>query len=249
MDAAMDRWPFNCQGTTLAHPWRKWTSASDKKRSPLIDRRNFQHRDQLEGETVDSYFAALSRLHEACDFEDKHNCSSCYQDCDYHEVTANIRLRDRFILGLGDTDMQQEVMKEHYDQNLSLEQVLQICLAYKSRCLHESTERLFVSALPKASYRKELYAKPREQIDSCPYCGESKHPRDECPASRQQCRSCGKFGRIMKMRKFRSRVGLRSMDDHEAEDDQEENTVILHIIGVVLFSVVNDFTKIKKTPK
>ena len=61
-----------------------------KKRSPLIDRRNFHHQDQLEGETVDSYFAALSRLHEACDFEDKQTCSSCYQDCDHHEVTANI---------------------------------------------------------------------------------------------------------------------------------------------------------------
>ena len=33
-----------------------------KKRSPLIDRRNFQHRDQLEGETVDSYFAALFEI-------------------------------------------------------------------------------------------------------------------------------------------------------------------------------------------
>ena len=42
------------------------------------------------------------------------------------------------------------------------------------------------------------------------------------------------------------------MDDHEAEDDQEENTVILQIFGVVLFSVfsvVNGFTEIKKTPK
>ena len=58
-----------------------------KKRSPLIDRRNFQHRDQLEGKTVDNYFAALSRLHEACDFEDIHNCSSRYQDCDYQEIT------------------------------------------------------------------------------------------------------------------------------------------------------------------
>ena len=59
----------------------------------------------------------------------KSTCS-CYQDCDHHEVTANIRLWDRFILGLRDTDMQQEVMKEHYDQSLSLERVLQICLAY-----------------------------------------------------------------------------------------------------------------------
>ena len=71
-----------------------------KRRSPLIDRRNFQHLDQLEGETVDSNFPALSRLHEAC-----------YQQGGNHHVTANIRLRDRFILGLRDTDMQQEVTK------------------------------------------------------------------------------------------------------------------------------------------
>ena len=41
------------------------------------------------------------------------------------------------------------------------------------------------------------------------------------------------------------------MDDHEAEDDQEENTVILQIFGVVLFSVfsvVNGFTEIKAGP-
>ena len=52
------------------------------RRNPLLDRKEFHERNQLEGESIDSYYAALQMISESCSFEEDILSSFICERCD-----------------------------------------------------------------------------------------------------------------------------------------------------------------------
>ena len=191
---------------------RKIGSYLRRKRNPLVDRQSFHGRDEANGESIDQYFSALSRIHNACDFEDEHGCTSCGQACSHGVVIANTRLRDRLICGLFDKGMQRRVLEEQYDTSLSLERVLQVCSAYESSKNTESTLGEVGDAptndiaAVRSNYRcsrRQSAAPVAESATNagtthCQYCGSGQHPRAACKAWGKRCNKCNKIGHFAK---------------------------------------------------
>ena len=120
-----------------------------QRNNPLVDRRLFHSRDQQLGESVDQYFAALSRIEAACRFASNLLCGHCGRHCTHAAEVRATRLRDRLICGLRDKGMQRRVIEEQYDNNLTLTRVLQICSAYESS--QETGEKLDTSKRPSSA--------------------------------------------------------------------------------------------------
>jgi hypothetical protein len=74
----------------------------------------FNRRDQLEGESFDSFLAALRTLVKTCNF-----CDNCIDSL----------LRDRIILGIKDPQAQKNLLKE---RDLTLANTIQICRAMEN---------------------------------------------------------------------------------------------------------------------
>ena len=60
---------------------RKFIAYLRKHHNPLLDRQRFHARNQEASESVDQYFAALTRIYNAGDYQDTHNCDLCGQQC------------------------------------------------------------------------------------------------------------------------------------------------------------------------
>ena len=137
-------------------------------------------------------------------FEDDHICTRCNRQCSYRSQFRDIQLRERLTCGLRDSHLVRRILEQHYDNNLSLEQVLQMCVAHESAAntqsdLHRSPA---MAMAVKSCYRKAQTGHPTPRTTPaekrssrlCPFCGEDFHTRDQCPASRKRCLKCGKIG-------------------------------------------------------
>ena len=94
-----------------------------------------------------------------------------------HGTTArDIRLRDWLICGLREPGMISRVLEEHYDSNLSLARVLQICSAYEgSRETGKEVAPSSLSAIARSTYKRSRAAgtsvpKVGNPTTVCPYC-------------------------------------------------------------------------------
>ncbi|KAK8784126.1 hypothetical protein V5799_009508, partial [Amblyomma americanum] len=89
----------------------------DPRPSEVYSRARFQRRDQLEGETVSAYIAALKRLAAHCNFgtlittatgQERDAASSANPTM----LPLDVMLRDRFVCGLCDESLQQRMFAE-----------------------------------------------------------------------------------------------------------------------------------------
>ncbi|XP_077498703.1 uncharacterized protein LOC144109788 [Amblyomma americanum] len=89
----------------------------DPRRSEVYSRARFQRRDQLEGETVSAYIAALKKLPAHCNFgtltttatgQEREAASSANTTM----LPLGVMLRDRFVCGLSDESLQQRMFAE-----------------------------------------------------------------------------------------------------------------------------------------
>ena len=102
-----------------------------KRRSLLVDCQHFHQCNNQDSENAGEYFAALSRIDKACDYQDSHTCSRRGQ----RDITPEMRkthLRHRLICRLRNTEMQCQILEDQYGSNLSLYTVLRICAAQES---------------------------------------------------------------------------------------------------------------------
>ena len=147
---------------------------------------------------------ALVRINDRCAYEDDHLCQNCGQQCGNAARAKELRLRDRLICGLRDSDLQQRILIEDYDSALTLTKALQICKAYESS---KATEAGLSSADPlpgaayavrRSSYKRGSGASPalrsstgsltRASSEDC-----SRSPKSD-PSNQQQpspCSYCG----------------------------------------------------------
>ncbi|XP_077507188.1 uncharacterized protein LOC144116318 [Amblyomma americanum] len=89
----------------------------DPRPSEVYSRARFQRRDQLEGETVSAYIAALKKLAAHCNFgtltttatgQERDAASSANTTM----LPLDVMLRDRFVCGLSDESLQQRMFAE-----------------------------------------------------------------------------------------------------------------------------------------
>ena len=215
-----------------------------KKHNALVSRKEFYARSQQECETANQFFSVLTCLENSCAFEDDHICTRCNRQCSYRSQFRDIRLRDRLICGLRDSHLVRRILEQHYDNNLSLERVLQMCAAHESaantQCdLHGSPA---MAMAVKSSYRKAQTGHPTPRTTPaekrssclCPFCGEDFHTRDQCPASRKRCLKCGKIGHFRSVckRQLEPKT-LAELDSVLAEPVEEPDSVGTSSSGAV----------------
>lgn len=195
-----------------------------RKRNALLDRKEFTHRNQHQGETVDKYHAALKLIDQSCAYDDPVVCPSCKQETDIvcmncealiplADLQREIRIRDRIICGLQSEVIRKEVLKVPLKQ-LTLQKVLEICEAEESS---EYTEANLYGKVPAHGLHvaKSSYKKDKENtMKVCSYCGKAWHKRDECPAREAECKHCKKIGHYHRMCRLKKRNQLQSSKDH-----------------------------------
>lgn len=181
-------------------------------RSPLLDRKDFFERQQLSGEDVGTYLAALKLIEETCGYEVATACKACDRDCGHSEKLQEERLRDRLICGLRSKEIQQKVLAVPF-KDLTLKETLRICKAEESsrktrKGLDGSGHDSHISRVGKSTYKKgktenSLLTKSGQQLESpkssCEQCGHETHERDVCPAVGKKCLKCGKDGHFARM--------------------------------------------------
>ena len=102
------------------------------RRNLLLDRQRFYAWNQQSGETLDQYYAALTSIERACDFQDEHCCSHCNRVCASGLAVREVRPRDRLICGLSDKELVCQILEQQFSNDLSLDKVLQLCATHES---------------------------------------------------------------------------------------------------------------------
>ena len=168
----------------------------------------FNQRTQREGETVDSFIAALRLLIKTCNY-----CNDC----------ADGILRDRLIIGIRHEETQKALLQE---RQLTLAQAGDICKAHENaasqgRVLRPTaTDNIHgvTKKTPKHQQKQKHQQKPQQKqgtqptID-CLYCGRQ-HPRDKlkCPAWEKTCSKCKGKNHFAKMCKQKSVNSMGTAD-------------------------------------
>lgn len=171
----------------------------------LYESSRFHKRTQEPGESVDAYYAELSRL---------------VKRCSYPSVQVEERLvRDRFVVGLRDARLSEQLCR---NSKLSLKeawtQARQWEDAEKEKAAKGTAEgftpvELDAAKAHKAPRRPEArqrYVPPKTEFSgaaTCSFCGRSPHPRSECPARASLCNYCrkkGHFAEVCRSRKAKA---------------------------------------------
>ncbi|KII72292.1 hypothetical protein RF11_14182 [Thelohanellus kitauei] len=160
----------------------------EKKRNPFVERREFYKCIRRPDEDVQEF---VSRLRTAA------------SHCSYGEH-MNEMLRDQFIMGLNDNDIQEELLSRFVDLNHSLNEAVEVAgLLFNSRrgarSLSSNTSEVIHSEGERAEIMKIAgrFKKP----NACLRCGqEGFHQKyEDCPALKAKCNACGKIGHYAKM--------------------------------------------------
>ena len=141
----------------------------------IYERYLFNKRDQAEGESIDTYVAALRSLSKTCN---------------YGTLTDNL-IRDRMVVGILDKGIRMKLLQE---SKLTLQSCIDISRA--NECTKQQLQTMDhtedVHAVDKKSSKGDPPSgKQVKQID-CKFCGK-KHmwKKEECPAWGKTCAKCG----------------------------------------------------------
>ena len=131
----------------------------EPKRAIIVERYHFHKRDQLEGETIAEYDAALRKLATHCQF------------ADYLEEA----LRDRFVCGLRDGALQRRLLAE---KELTLTKAMDLALSMEAAEKNTRSVKGHDSSI-KQIQRQHRSVKPRSQQPSS-RCGKTNHAAQDC---------------------------------------------------------------------
>ena len=171
-----------------------------RQRNPLLDRLDFYNRRQQQGESFDSFMAALKELFSACDFSTLEVCSKCApklcQDCPNTLKKANEDiLRDRIVVGVHDDDTRHKLLAH---ENLTLIDAVRICRSeenakhaghYIPQPAGSSAHASMNAVKPSTYQRQKQTHQPKSSTQTssamsrCPNCGRGPHVKSACPAN------------------------------------------------------------------
>ena len=151
-----------------------------------VERRHFRQRKQQHGETFDDFLVSLRELAKTCNF--------CSDECTQKGI------RDQIVEGLLDGDTVEDLLKE---ADLTLQTTVSKCRAQEAA----KQQRAEITSTPIGhtavqAVRRNPSARQQQPLTgTCPGCGSPHHQggRQQCPAFRATCRSCGKAGHFARV--------------------------------------------------
>ena len=149
------------------------------KRTPLIiaERFAFHKRDQLPEEKVNDFLIKLRRLARMCDFGE----------------FLEQALRDRFVCGLANTDLQKRLLTE---KNLTLERAIAVATAMETAVL-EPQERKETVVPPRRTEEEEINRIGSQRYSGHYYCcGKKGHMVSQCRFRMYRCHKCNKISHL-----------------------------------------------------
>jgi hypothetical protein len=145
----------------------------EPKRAIIAERFHFHKRDQVAGETIADFDAALRKLAVHCNFGE----------------SLEEALRDRFVCGLRHEAIQRRLLSE---ADLSYAKAMEIARAMEAA---DKNSKAFKTPEPAIRKFSSHAPKPRER-QSCYRCGRANHTAADCKFKDAECHACGKTGHI-----------------------------------------------------
>ena len=214
---------------------RKFDAHFEPKKLTKLYMKRFDECFQKENENIGDYIARLKDIAQYCDFGDTLNNQLCKQ------ISSGVRSRElKDKLWSEDLTLEQIINKAHlYEQKVQSKELLYP----KSSEVHFTRGGRWRGRGRGAQRygRDETHVRSgqqqrgrgaaqgmqrRQQFPSCTHCGKN-HPRGQCPAYGQLCRSCGKRNHYARMCRQKKRVYETETyeNDYELENDYEYELV------------------------
>ncbi len=166
---------------------------------------HFHKRDQLEGETVTEYDAALRKL------------ATHYQFADYLEEA----LRNRFVCGLRDGAVQRRLLSE---KELSLAKAMDLAVSMEAAEKNTQSVKGHDSSIKQIKGQYHPLKSRSHSQQSCYRCGKNNHAAKDCKFKDTTCHTCGKTGHIAPVCRSQ-RAQEQGMQQHRTISHQRTNLV------------------------
>ena len=148
----------------------------------IVERFNFNRKQQGPEETVAQYVAELHRLSTYCNYG----------------AFLNAALHDRFVCGLKSEATQKKQLTE---SDLTFTRAVEIALSMEAATTN--TKQMHSSSTPSASVQKpaevckvKSSSQKKEASFRCCRCGNPDHRPSHCPFKQAKCHNCGGIGHI-----------------------------------------------------
>lgn len=168
---------------------RKFREICNPEPNVIMERHNFNTRQQKPGETIEAYVSTLRNQAKTCNFGQ----------------LKDELIRDRLVCGISSDNVRRSLLKE---TDLTLAKAVRICQISElteqhSKLLsapkHMTTANVDAMQVKRSNKTRGQFKykvkteDPSTTISSCRNCG-GNHPakREQCPAFGQQCHNCGK---------------------------------------------------------
>ena len=145
------------------------------RKNVIFERARFNRRNQLEGESAESYITTLYELAEYCE---------------YGALKTDL-IRDRLVVGIRDNALSEHLQTK---EDLTLEKAK--TMIRQREAMHEQQSSLKETADEPSSVVALIHYKKGQGQNkrSCMRCGRESHPRDKCPARDAICHRCKRKG-------------------------------------------------------
>ena len=220
-----------------------------KTKSEVYARHVLATRKQNESESLDQYMQELKQLSKECNFV---------------AVDANRNredsIRDAFITGLRSPNIRQRLLEK---QKLSMleafEQARSLELAQKQADSYNSSTGMLVASTSGKEKKDDtieeqpngnkltdknvsgypdsnLNAMARNGNSRCYFCGNGRHPRQQCPAREATCLHCQKVGhylRVCRTRKNQSNSGTEKSKNNNASNNPSSAAMMSPVLAAI----------------
>lgn len=200
---------------TLASVLEEFDKYFKPHKNVIFDRFLFNSRKQMPGESIETFITDLYSL---------------IEKCDYGNLKDEL-LRDRIVVGMSDSKTS-EILQLKAD--LTLSEAVKIARSAEMQHKYTKVIREKESESDDETKTKEVNFtgkfnsggknntwKKRDQRrneETCYFCGESRHPRKDCPARDVVCHNCKVKGHFRKVCKREIR-NIRAFEKYNDEED------------------------------
>lgn len=210
---------------------RKFKEICNPETNVIMERHNFNTRNQKPGETVEAYVSTLRNQAKNCNFG----------------ALEDELIRDRLVCGISSDTVRRTLLKE---TELTLSKAVRLChiseltdkhtktLSAQKNAATASVDAIQVKQKGFNRQTKRLTKQDNLTITNCRNCGGTHQAkRDQCPALGQQCHHCGKLNHFRSAcRSAKSSTASKQVHQLCAESDSEADEETFTIDGLSLHS-------------
>ncbi|KMQ89188.1 hypothetical protein RF55_11202 [Lasius niger] len=198
----------------------------------LLARVHFHKRIQRENETLKEFVREIRKLALDCKFTGPDG-----------QLPLNIMLRDRFVAGIRNEEMQRYLCQRHEESisdtnpdGLTLEKALEIACnaesAEQQQKIFKQSESEVIQNVTQNTTNKQTNkknTKQRQTRDPCYRCGYTNHSQDKCFYKNEKCSYCEKVGHIVRVCKIKQRSNekqtkIKQAQTHPINEDSSDES-------------------------